>query len=55
MLIFDGVRRQDYFIDRTNVSVLSGGKGERENGSERRTRVAHITMEAGTVNSLLFD
>ena len=30
------------------------GGGECEKGSERRTRVAHITMEAYTVDSLLF-
>ena len=30
-----------------------GGRA-REKGNERRTRVAHITMEACTVNSLLF-
>ena len=30
------------------------GEGGRKKGSERRTNVAHITMEACTVNSLLF-
>ena len=30
------------------------GEGGREKGSERRTRIAHITMEACTVNFLLF-
>ena len=30
------------------------GEGGRKTGSERRTNVAHITMEACTVNSLLF-
>ena len=30
------------------------GEAGREKGSERRTRVAHITMKACTVNSLLF-
>ena len=33
---------------------LGGGDRGREKGSERRTRVVHITMEACTVNSLLF-
>ena len=54
MLIFRGVRNQDPFIDRSHVSTLSGGEGGRGKGSERRTHVAHITMEACTVNSLLF-
>ena len=31
-----------------------GGRGGPKKGSERRTNVAHITMEACTVNSLLF-
>ena len=31
-----------------------GGEGGREKGSEGRARVAHITMEPCTVNSLLF-
>ena len=30
------------------------GKGGRKKGSERRTNVAHITVETCTVNSLLF-
>ena len=30
------------------------GEGGRKKGSERRTNVAHITMETCTVNSLLF-
>ena len=30
------------------------GEGGRKQGSERRTNVAHIKMEACTVNSLLF-
>ena len=54
MLIFHGLRKRDPFIDRSHVSTLSGGKGGREKGSERKTRVAHITMEACITNSLLF-
>ena len=54
MLIFHSLQNQDPFIDRWHVSTLSGGKGERKKDSERRTNVAHITMEACTVNSLLF-
>ena len=40
-------------ITRTFQRCL-GGKGARKGPSERRTRVVHITMEACTVNSLLF-
>ena len=54
MLIFHGLQSQDPFIDSWHVSTLSGGEGERKKGNERRTNVAHITMEACTVNSLLF-
>ena len=31
------------------------GEGGREKGRERRTRIAHIMMEACTVNFLLFE
>ena len=57
MLIFHGLQNQDPFIDRLHVSTLSGGGGGgggREKGSDRRPHVAHITMEACTLNSLLF-
>ena len=54
MLIFHGLQSQDPFIDSWHVSTLSGGEGERKNGNDRRTNVAHITMEACTVNCLLF-
>ena len=54
MLIFHGLQNQDPFIDRWHVQHCLGGRGARKAGSERRTHVAHITMEACTVNSLLF-
>ena len=54
MLIFHSLQNQDAFIDRWHVSTLSGRKGGAKKGSERRTNVAHITMETCTVNSLLF-
>ena len=40
-----------FTILRTYMIRFPGG---RKKGSERRTNVAHITMEACTVNSLLF-
>ena len=59
--MFHGLQNQVPFIDRWHVSTLfwgeggGGGRGKRrEKGSERRTHVAHITMEACTVNSLFF-
>ena len=54
MLICHSLRNQDPFIDGLHVSTLSGGKGGRKKGSERRKRIGHITMEVCTVNFLLF-
>ena len=59
MLIFHALRNQRSVhrsLARFNVVWGEGGGGGRgrEKGSERRTRVVHITMEACTINSLLF-
>ena len=55
MLIFHGLRKQDLFIDLSLVSTLSVGKGGAKKAvKEEQALLVIITMEACTVNSLLF-